>query len=142
LSKKKSFGDLIALMARLRAPKGCPWDREQTHKSLVKYLREETKELENAIRKNDMANLEEELGDVLLQILFHSQIASEKKIFDVHDVIETLYVKLTLRHPHVFGDNKHEKWTAQDVVDRWDEIKKREKAVRKKLMLQRKRRKR
>lgn len=128
-------------MARLRAPNGCPWDREQTHVSLLKYLREETKELEAAIKKKDMANIEEELGDVLLQILFHSQIAAEKKIFDIHDVLETLQMKLTLRHPHVFGQNKHEKWTAQDVVDRWDEIKAREKAARKLLLKKRKKRK-
>ncbi len=137
---KTTFNDLVKLMARLRAPNGCPWDRKQTHLSLVKYLREETKELEQAIRKNDMANLEEELGDVLLQILFHSQIATEKKIFNAHDVLETLRLKLTLRHPHVFGDNKNEKWTAQDVVNKWDEIKKREKVARAKIMLQRKRR--
>lgn len=128
-------------MSQLRSKKGCPWDRDQTHLSLIKYLREETKELEQAIRKNDMANLEEELGDVLLQILFHSQIASEKKHFNIHDVIETLNTKLTLRHPHVFGNKKHEKWTSQDVVDRWDEIKKLEKEVRRKMMLKRKRKK-
>ncbi|MCG3204991.1 MAG: Nucleoside triphosphate pyrophosphohydrolase/pyrophosphatase MazG [Elusimicrobia bacterium] len=120
-------------MAQLRSKSGCPWDREQTHISLVKYLREETKELEQAIRKKDMANLEEELGDVLLQILFHSQIASEKNLFDIEDVIQTLTTKLTLRHPHVFGDKKHEKWTAQDVVARWDEIKQREKEIRRKM---------
>lgn len=137
--KKNAFKDLVAVMDKLRSPGGCPWDREQTHKSLIKYLREETKELEQAIRKGDMANLEEELGDVLLQILFHSRIASEKKIFDIYDVIETLKMKLTLRHPHVFGDNKGEKWTAQDVVDRWDEIKAREKKIRAKMRRGRKR---
>lgn len=126
-------------MARLRAPGGCPWDRKQTHRSLLKYLKEETKEMEQAIQKNDMDNLEEELGDVLLQILFHAQIAKEKKAFDINDVLETLKIKLTLRHPHVFGDHKHEKWTAQDVVDRWDEIKQREKQIRAQMKQRRKR---
>ncbi len=136
---KTSFSDLVNVMKKLRAPGGCPWDRKQTHKSLIKYLREESKEMEQAIRKNDMANLEEEMGDVLLQILFHSQIASEKKLFDIYDVLETLKVKLTLRHPHVFGDKKGEKWTAQDVVDRWDEIKAREKKIRAQMKRGRKR---
>jgi len=123
-------------MARLRGPRGCPWDREQTHSSLVKYLREEAKEVENAIRRKDIENLEEELGDLLLQILFHSQIAREKKHFTIHDVIHGLCQKLIRRHPHVFGKMKLN--TAQDVVLNWDAIKNREKELR----LSRKRKKR
>ena len=126
-------------MDRLRSPGGCPWDRKQTHLSLIKYLREESKEMEAAIRKNDMVNLEEELGDVLLQILFHARIAQEKGRFNIHDVLDTLKLKLTLRHPHVFGDQRGEKWTAEDVVGRWAEIKKREKAIRAKMRRGRKR---
>jgi tetrapyrrole methylase family protein/MazG family protein len=127
-------------MSRLRAPGGCPWDRKQTHASLIKYLREEAKEMERAIKNNDMDNLEEELGDVLLQILFHSQIAQERGRFTINDVLTTLHTKLTLRHPHVFGDNRGEKWTAQDVVERWDEIKRREKEIRSKMKISRRRR--
>src|ERR1700692_3382337 len=90
-------------MSRLRSPKGCPWDREQTHETLVKYLFEEAREFKQAVRKKDYANMEEELGDVLLQVLFHSQIAKEKGRFSIDDVVKTLIRKLTLRHPHVFG---------------------------------------
>ncbi len=117
-------------MNTLRAPGGCAWDRKQTHESLLKYLKEETAEMQQAVKKKDWNNLEEELGDVLLQILFHAKIAEEKGRFDIHDVLETLKIKLTLRHPHVFGDAKGEKWSAQDVVDRWDELKAREKKIR------------
>ncbi len=137
---KTTFNDLIKIMSRLRAPGGCPWDRKQTHESLLKYLREESKEVEHAVRKKDPVNLEEELGDVLLQILFHAQIAKDNGQFDIHDVLDTLKIKLTLRHPHVFGDKRGEKWTAEDVVDRWDEIKAREKKIR--AEMRKKRRKR
>ncbi len=118
-------------MARLRAPGGCPWDRKQTHRSLLKYLREESREVERAVRKNNMENLEEELADLLLQILFHSQLAKERGRFDINDVIFTLKHKLTHRHPHVFGDERGKRWTAEDVVNRWDELKKRERRMRK-----------
>lgn len=117
-------------MARLRAPGGCPWDREQTHKSLLKYLKEESAEVVEAVTKNDIENLEEELGDVLLQILFHSQIAAESKRFTIHDVVDTLAKKLVRRHPHVFGKGKKETLTADDVRRRWKAIKAREKKLR------------
>lgn len=128
--KKASLPDLVRVMAKLRSKNGCPWDRKQTHKSLLKYLKEEAEEVRIAVGRNDMRNLEEELGDVFLQVLFHSQLASEKKKFNIYNVLATLKMKLMLRHPHVFGRGKKEKLSAQDVVDRWDELKAREKAIR------------
>jgi tetrapyrrole methylase family protein/MazG family protein len=128
--KKATLQDLIRVMAKLRSKNGCPWDRKQTHKSLLKYLKEEAAEVRQAILKKDMLNLEEELGDLFLQILFHSQLASEKKKFDINDVLTTLKMKLVGRHPHVFGRGKKEKLSAKDVVDRWDELKAAEKANR------------
>lgn len=115
-------------MARLRAPGGCPWDREQTHKTLLKYLKEESEELIQAVKRGDFRNLEEELGDVLLQVLFHAQIAAEKGRFTIHDVTDTLASKLVRRHPHVFGPGKKEKLTADDVRKRWKVMKQKEKA--------------
>src|SRR5882762_5251160 len=99
----KSFDRLVHVMSRLRSPKGCPWDRKQSHASLVRYLFEEARELKASIRKKDYKNMEEELGDVLLQVIFHAQLAKEKKRFTIEDVIKHLTRKLTLRHPHVFG---------------------------------------
>src|SRR5690349_2199076 len=99
----KSFSQLAKVMAKLRSQKGCPWDRKQTHESLLKYLDEEAKEVKQSIRKKDWDNLEEELGDVLLQVLFHAQIAKEAGRFTIEDVVRGLSRKLTLRHPHVFG---------------------------------------
>jgi tetrapyrrole methylase family protein/MazG family protein len=129
----KSFDELLNVMAKLRSPKGgCPWDRKQTHQSLVKYLFEESRELQASIRKKDYKNMEEELGDVLLQVIFHAQLAAEKGRFNIRDVIRNQIRKLTLRHPHVFGYKKeHRKYlqgrslkTAQDVLDNWDLLKK------------------
>lgn len=119
-------------MARLRSPKGCPWDRKQTHQSLLKYLFEEAEELKESVRKKDDANMEEELGDVLLQVVFHAQIAKEEGRFTIDDVVKTLVRKLTLRHPHVFGYRAEHKRllkgrplnTSQDVLDNWDILKK------------------
>ena len=123
--KKSTFNDIVRVMARLRSLKGCPWDRVQTHKSLLKYLKEETKEMAVAIKKKDMENLEEELGDVLLQVLFHSQIAKEKGDFDIYDVITTLKQKLVNRHPHVFSKNGQKNIrTPNDVRQQWKELKK------------------
>src|SRR5450755_3758874 len=99
----KSFNRLLKVMARLRSPKGCPWDRKQTHQTLLKYLDEESEEFRQSVRKKDYPNMEEELGDILLQVLFHAQLAKEKGRFTIDDVVKTLIRKLTLRHPHVFG---------------------------------------
>jgi len=127
-SKKVRFSELVRIMARLRGTNGCPWDKEQTHESLLKYLREETEETVHAVRSGDPENLAEELGDVLLQILFHSQIAAESGRFSIDDVLAILRDKLVRRHPHVFGKGKKEKISANEVVRRWKEIKAREKA--------------
>ena len=114
-------------MRRLHGPKGCPWDRKQTHRSLLPYLFEEAKEVKQAVRKKDWVNLEEELGDVLLQVIFHSQIAEESGRFDINDVINVITKKLVRRHPHVFKGKKLN--TPEEVVKQWKEIKKKEKQL-------------
>jgi MazG family protein len=121
----KAFDELVAVMARLRAPGGCPWDREQTYASLSQYLLEEAYETFDAIHEaeetGDTASLREELGDLLLQVVFHSTIAAEKGDFTIDDVSSGVSEKLVLRHPHVFGEVNLEK--AQDVLDNWDQLK-------------------
>jgi MazG family protein len=121
----KSLDELIAIMARLRAPGGCPWDREQTYASLAQYLLEEAYETFDAIQEadqtGDITNLKEELGDLLLQVIFHSTIGEEKGDFTIDDVASGITQKLILRHPHVFGDAKLER--AEDVLDNWDQLK-------------------
>ncbi len=119
---------LIAVAERLRAPGGCAWDREQTHASLVQYLVEETHELVEAIEAGDDTELVEELGDVLYQVLFHSDIAAEEGRFTLEDVAAHMRDKMVGRHPHVFGDVVAE--TADAVVVNWDAIKAVEKAHR------------
>lgn len=119
------FARLVEIMARLRAPGGCPWDREQTFDSIKPYLLEETYEVMEAIDARDWRNLAEELGDLLLQVVFFAQMASEAGYFDVADSVEAINSKLIRRHPHVFGDGEAK--TAADVVRRWDEIKAEEK---------------
>lgn len=121
-----SFARLVAIMARLRAPGGCPWDQEQTHSSLAIHLLEETYETLDAIDRRDMPHLEEELGDLLLQIVFHAQLAKDSGAFEIGSVIEKLLDKLVGRHPHVFGDVVVE--DSDDVVVNWERIKRREKA--------------
>ena len=127
----KNFDELINVMTRLRAPGGCPWDAEQTYVSLAQYLLEESYEAFDAIYEADQTgsttNLREELGDVLLQVVFHSTIAAEKGDFTIDEVVEGVTNKLILRHPHVFGDKKLE--TADDVLRNWDELKKAERAA-------------
>lgn len=121
----RSFDELVAVMARLRAPGGCPWDAEQTYQSLSQYLLEEAYETFDAIHAvgetGDTSHLVEELGDLLLQVVFHSTIAAEKGDFTIDDVAAGVAQKLVLRHPHVFGDAKLAK--AQDVLDNWDTLK-------------------
>ncbi|PJJ71472.1 XTP/dITP diphosphohydrolase [Diaminobutyricimonas aerilata] len=120
--------ELIATLERLRAPGGCAWDREQTHESLVQYLIEETYELVDAIESGSRDELVEELGDVLYQVLFHSDIATEAGSFTIEDVAAHMNAKMISRHPHVFGDAVAD--TADAVVARWDELKKTEKPTR------------
>jgi MazG family protein len=122
----KAFEALVALQARLRAPNGCPWDREQTHDSLRTYLVEETYEVLDAIEGGDARKFADELGDLLLQIVFHAQLASEDGRFDIADVIEQIYTKMVRRHPHVFG-NVRAKSSAQ-VLKNWEQLKAEERA--------------
>ncbi len=115
------FAALAEVVARLRAPDGCPWDRAQTHTSLIPYLVEEAYEVVEAIQKGDPIALKDELGDLLLQVLLHAQIEAEKESFDIVDVVENLREKLIRRHPHVFGDAVA--GTPEEVRSRWEEIK-------------------
>lgn len=115
------FGKLVEIMARLRAPGGCEWDRAQTHASLRQYLLEETHEVLDAITLKEPSLLCEELGDLLLQILFHAQIAKEAGEFDITDVIASITDKMVRRHPHVFSDATAE--TPEAVSRQWDHIK-------------------
>jgi len=129
----KNFDELVDVMTRLRAPGGCPWDREQTYESLAPYLLEEAFESFDAIHEateGKPENLREELGDLLLQIIFHSQIAEELSDFTIEDVCAGITKKMILRHPHVFGDKKFD--TATDVLSNWDELKKAEREITKK----------
>ena len=120
------FKDLVRIMEKLRSKDGCPWDKHQTHSSLLKYLYSEADEVKAAIRKKDWDNLCEELGDVLLQIVFHSQVAKESGLFDISDVVKGINEKLIRRHPHVFSGKKVS--SSKEVIKQWDEIKKLEKA--------------
>ena len=116
---------LIATLERLRAPGGCAWDRDQTHESLVRYLIEETYELVDAIEAKDDTELIEELGDVLYQVVFHSDIAAEAGRFTLEDVAAYMNAKMIGRHPHVFGDRVAE--TPEAVMEFWDDLKREEK---------------
>lgn len=122
---KYSFDELVEIIRILRSPGGCPWDREQTHKSIRNEFVEETYEAVDAIDRDSAIDLCEELGDVLLQILLHSQIASESGAFDMSDVIDGIARKMILRHPHVFSDVKAD--TTEQVLTNWDNIKRGEK---------------
>lgn len=124
----KELKELIDVIAKLRAPDGCPWDREQTHKSLKPNMLEEAYETIDAIDSNDMDNLREELGDVLLQVVLHAQIASEEGAFNIEDVARELKEKLIHRHPHVFGNTKVS--STSDVLENWDKLKQEEKKYR------------
>jgi MazG family protein len=120
-----AFSRLVEIMAQLRAPGGCPWDREQNFDTIKPYLLEETYEVMDAIDARDWSGLAEELGDLLLQSVFFAQMASEEGRFDIGDSLEAINSKLIRRHPHVFGDGSAN--TADDVKRKWDEIKKSEK---------------
>jgi MazG family protein len=120
------FKKLIALQARLRAANGCPWDREQTHESLRKYLVEETYEVLDAMETGNAREFSGELGDLLLQIIFHSILAEEAGNFTISDVIESVHTKMVRRHPHVFGDAKAA--TSSEVLKNWEQIKASERA--------------
>ncbi|MDM0960584.1 nucleoside triphosphate pyrophosphohydrolase [Clostridium perfringens] len=127
LGNKKDFQDLLDIIETLRNPGGCPWDREQTHESLKSALLEECYEVIDAIENEDEDALIEELGDVLLQVVFHASIGKEDGYFDIMDVIGGISNKMINRHPHVFGNEKAN--TSEQVLVNWDEIKKEEKGI-------------
>jgi len=122
----RKFEDLVALQQRLLAPGGCPWDRQQTHQTLRTYLLEETYEVLDALDSDDPKKFAEELGDLLLQILFHAELGRLAGTFDLGDVIESIYLKMVRRHPHVFGDT--EARDAAAVLKNWEQIKAEERA--------------
>src|SRR5919197_1583707 len=121
----EKFQRLVEIMARLRSPGGCPWDREQTFDTIKPYLLEETYEVMDAIDARDFGHLSEELGDLMLQAVFFAQMASEDRRFRIEDSLDAINQKLVRRHPHVFGSGTAK--TAEQVKQRWDEIKAEEK---------------
>ena len=126
LGKSRRFEDLVKIMDVLLGTGGCPWDCAQTHGSLVKYLKEEAGEVARAVKKNDWKNLEEELGDVLLQVVFHSALARRSGRFSISSVIKGINAKMVRRHPHVFGGRDLK--TPAEVLVEWNKIKKAEKS--------------
>ena len=127
LSSKENlhkFDTLVAIIAKLRAPDGCPWDKEQTHKSLRENLLSETYEVLTALDDGDKEKLYEELGDLLLQIVLHAQIARDNEEFKIDDVIKSINTKIIHRHPHIFGNRKVK--DSAEVMHNWEELKKEE----------------
>ena len=124
MARETPLEGLVALVARLRSPEGCPWDRKQTLHDIKRYLLDEAYEVAQAIDSGDRDNLREELGDLLFQIVFMARLAEEDGAFDLGDVIETVKEKMIRRHPHVFGDVNLS--SPQEVVKQWEEIKERE----------------
>jgi XTP/dITP diphosphohydrolase len=125
-AKKAAIDELLEIMAKLRSPQGCPWDREQSHMTLRFHAVEEVYELMDAIEAGDDHEMAEELGDLLLQVVFHCQLARERGAFDFEKVAKTISEKLIRRHPHVFGDSNAK--TVDEVWAQWDKIKKAEKS--------------
>ncbi|KUK14478.1 MAG: nucleoside triphosphate pyrophosphohydrolase [Synergistetes bacterium] len=121
----KEFERLLGIMEMLRGENGCPWDKKQTLESLLSYLLEETYEVVDAVKRRDYVSLKEELGDLLLQVVFQAQITKEEGLFDIKDVIETISEKLINRHPHVFGKENFK--DADEVLLNWERMKKEEK---------------
>ena len=128
----EQFLRLIKVMEKLRSPEGCSWDRKQNHETLKKYVLEEAQEVVEAIESGDLLNVREELGDLMMIIVFHSQIAHENGTFTIAEVCEDICDKLINRHPHVFGDQERG-MDADKVVEMWGEIKTKEKADKKKI---------
>lgn len=124
-NKKTKFIELKRIFKVLHGPRGCMWDRKQTHRTLIRYLREESGEFIEAVKSGNPHHIKEELGDILLQVMFHSQIASKKGDFDIEDVIDGLIKKLKRRHPHVFGNTKVK--SARQIISNWYRIKAKEK---------------
>lgn len=126
MEKRYTYEDLLDIIAKLRGENGCPWDKEQTHESLTECLLEESYELVEAIQNKDIPNMQEELGDVLLQVVMHAQIAKENQEFTMEDVVHDIASKMVYRHPHVFGEMKDVN-TAEDVLVNWEKLKQEEK---------------
>ena len=123
--KKYNFKDLLKIMERIREK--CPWDKKQTNESILKYLKEETEEFIQALKEKDYKGIKEELGDILWQVIFHSQILKEKNILTIEDVIDNLCKKMIRRHPHVFGNKKVK--DEKEVIENWEKIKEKEKRI-------------
>jgi len=121
MKNKTKFTELKNIFETLHGPKGCLWDKKQTHKTLIPYLREESGEFISALKKGNHHHMKEELGDILLQVMFHAQIASKEGKFDVEDVISGLISKLKRRHPHVFGKLKVK--STRQIIANWKKIK-------------------
>ena len=128
MENQYTYEELLDIVAELRSEHGCPWDRAQTHESMISCLRDECEEVVQAIEKKDDENLCEELGDVMLQVLMNSQIAAEEGRFTMEDVVDGLAKKLVRRHPHVFGDEKAQ--TPEEGRASWEAIKRQEKEER------------
>ena len=127
-NKPHNMEELLEIITVLRSPEGCEWDRAQTHDSLKECLTDETKEVFQAIDNRDDANLCEELGDILLQVLLHCEIAKERGAFSFEDVVQVLADKMIRRHPHVFGDRKRPE-TPQESLELWKSVKEKEKKM-------------
>ncbi|MBQ3834180.1 MAG: MazG family protein [Elusimicrobia bacterium] len=127
-AKLEKFQKLVDILSELRGEHGCPWDKKQNHETLLKYLFEESEEYKQAVLNKDYDNMKEELGDVLLQVIFHAQIAKENNKFDIYDVLDTINEKMIRRHPHVFGDSKAK--TEEEIRAEWEKIKSEEKKSR------------
>ena len=119
--KQTKFIKLKEIFKTLHGPYGCLWDKKQTHKTLIRCIREETREFIVAVKSNNYQGMKEELGDLLLLVMFRSQIASKEKEFDIEDVIDGLIKKLKRRHPHVFGKTKVK--SARQIIKNWNKIK-------------------
>ncbi len=124
-----TYSELLNIIAELRGDHGCPWDKAQTHESMIPCLRDECQEVIEAIEQDDNENLCEELGDVLLQVLLHAQIAREEGAFTMEDVVNSLAEKMVRRHPHVFGNEEY--GSLEQNQKRWEEIKQAEKEMKK-----------
>lgn len=121
--KKYKFEDVLKIMEKLREK--CPWDKKQTNESILRYLKEETEEFIKEVKEKNYEGMKEELGDILWQVVFHSQILKEKNIFTIDDVIDCVCKKMIRRHPHVFGNKKVK--DEKEVIENWEKIKKKEK---------------
>lgn len=122
MNNRTKFIELKRVYEKLHSPQGCMWDREQTHETLIPYLEEEAEEFIQAVKEGDYTNIKDELGDVLLQVMFHAQIAKKAGKFDIEDVIDNLIRKIKRRHPHVFGSIKVK--NTRQIKRNWNKIKK------------------